>query len=163
MKAALLIVVAACGTPLPSWVPDAGPCVAYMSTADLTTPATSFTNDVMPVFGSNCASASCHGIAQEPQGGVFLGAMLADGSDAPTVYAQLVSTPSGELPTMPLVTPSDPTMSYLMHKLDGDQCLFQSTCVGNDCMQPMPFQTTTLPPDTRDIVRRWIAQGAQDD
>jgi hypothetical protein len=157
-----LVSLTSCGTPLPSWVPDAGPCAAYVSTADLLTPATSFMNDVMPVFESNCASASCHGIAQSPQGGLFLGAELAQGSDAKTVYSQLVNTASVELPTMAFVTPAQPEKSYLMHKLDDDQCLFESSCVEANCMQPMPDNAMQLDPTTRDIVRRWIAQGADD-
>ena len=161
MKLVAITLLAACGTPMPSWVPDAGPCVAYMSTADMTTPIVSFKTDVMPVFEGNCASASCHGIADSPKGNLFLGAELAMGSDSEAVYANLAAT-SGQLPTAKFVTAHDPTTSYLMHKLDGDQCQFESSCVGNDCLQSMPFGDMLLSDDMRDTVRRWIAQGAAD-
>jgi hypothetical protein len=129
-------------------------------TTDLTTPAMSFKTDVMPVFAANCASSSCHGIADSPRGGLFLGAQLAKGADASTVRAGLVGKASGQLPTMPFVTAGDPGSSYLMHKLDSDQCMYETSCVGHDCLKTMPYDTASLEVTTRDIVRRWIAQGA---
>jgi len=63
---------------------------------------------------------------------------------------------------MPLVTASDPSKSYLMHKLDGDQCQYNAECSGQSCLSLMPSGgTQLLPVATRDVVRRWIAQGAQ--
>jgi len=162
MRLAIALVAAACGTPGPSWVPDAGPCTAYVSTIDLQTPTVSLAHDVMPVFAASCASASCHGIADMPQGGVFLGAELAQGSDSSTVRAMLVGASASEMPTMSLVAAGDPTHSFLMHKLDGDQCQFDTACVGGSCMLTMPFGTAQLSADDRDTVRRWIAQGAND-
>jgi hypothetical protein len=167
MRAVLLVTVAAsaCGTPGPSWLPDAGSggaCVPYMSSANLQTPTTSFANDVMPVFGASCTSVSCHGIAMSPAGGLFLGSEGSGSSDAMSVYKALVGPASGELPTMPFITPSDPEKSFLMHKLDNDLCVYQSACVNANCMMPMPYGTGQLPTMTRDIVRRWIAQGADD-
>ncbi len=152
----------ACGTPPPTWAPDAGACTPYTTptTTDLTTPTVSFATDVMPVFAHNCSSSSCHGIADSPRGDLFLGAELAHGTDATTVYAGLVGKPSAQLPTMPYVTAGDPTNSYLVHKLDADQCMYQTSCVGHDCLQAMPYDTAALPVETRDVVRRWIAQGA---
>jgi hypothetical protein len=61
---------------------------------------------------------------------------------------------------MPYVTPGKPEESYLMHKLDGDQCYFDDQCLGHRCQASMPNLGTSLPVGTRDIVRRWIAQGA---
>jgi hypothetical protein len=155
------VALVACGTPMPSWLPDAGPCVAYVSTANLTTPTVSFKADVMPIFAANCASASCHGIADSPQGNLFLGAQLAKGADADMVHTGLDAT-SVQLPTMKFVVANDPANSYLMHKLDGDQCMFGDACIGGDCMATMPFSDTMLSVDDRDTVRRWIAQGAAD-
>jgi hypothetical protein len=145
---------------MPSWIPDAGPCVSYTTSSDLTTPKVSFTTDVVPIFQQNCISASCHGIADSPKGNLFLGALSAHGSDSGKVHSDLVGVTTTQLPTMNFVAAGDPTHSYLMHKLDNDQCMFQSDCVAADCQQSMPFSDKLLPDETRDIVRRWIAQGA---
>jgi len=155
----IVCAVAACGTPPPTWSPDAGPCMPYMppSGTDLMTPTVSFKTDVMPVFLASCASTSCHGLASSPKGNLFLGAKA---TDAATVYGNLVAKPSAQLPSMPFITANDATSSYMMHKLDADQCMFKTECVGHDCLQPMPYDTGSLAVDTRDTVRRWIAQGA---
>lgn len=161
-RVVLLALVAACGTPPPSWVPDAGECVSYEvpTGTDLMTPTVSFKTDVMPIFTQHCSSAICHGIADAPKGDLFLGAQLAKGSDSAKVFAALVGKPSAQLTTMMYVVPSDPSSSYLMRKLDGDQCTLASSCTNHDCQQPMPYDTGILPVETRDTVRRWIAQGA---
>jgi hypothetical protein len=157
--AAVIVLACACGTQPPSWAPDAGPCVEFVSTIDLMTPTTSFKTDVMPVLEQSCASSSCHGIADGPKGDLFLGAQLAHGSDSDTVHADIVGKASSQLPSMDFVKAGDPKQSYLMHKLDNDQCLFNSSCVGSDCQHSMPFDVA-LAQDKRDIIRRWIAQGA---
>jgi len=161
-SALLALAVAACGTPPPTWEVDAGACVPYMAPpiTQLQAPAVSFVNDVMPVFTANCSSASCHGVASSPQGGLFLGAELQHGADAQTVHDAIVGKPSAQLPMMNFVTPGDPANSYLMHKLDADQCQFTQQCVAQDCLKPMPYDVGALTTDQRDIVRRWIAQGA---
>jgi len=55
-----------------------------------------------------------------------------------------------------------------MHKLDGDQCTLNElkACVATktqytDCGQQMPYSSPPLDEPTRDIFRRWIAQGAK--
>jgi hypothetical protein len=161
--AALALVAGACGTDPPVWTPDAGPCVQYSvpMSEDLMAPSVSFHTDVMKVFNDSCGSSACHGSQDNPTGSVFLGASTANGSDSATVFTSIVSISSGELRSMNFVTPSDPSMSYLMHKLDGDQCVFEQSCTGGDCMHSMPSDSAvTLAVTTRDIVRRWIAQGA---
>ncbi len=163
MKAALLaVVVAACGTPPPTWEPDAGACVPYVAppTNQLLDPTVSFATEVMPIFTQSCSSTSCHGIQSSPQGGLVLGAELKHGADSASVYGSLVGPMSAQLPTMAFVTPGDPSSSYLMHKLDADQCQFAAQCTGHDCLKPMPYDTGSLATDTRDTIRRWIAQGA---
>jgi len=159
-----LVLLAACGTPPPQWLPDAGPCVAYAPPGDLdlTTPVMSFQANVMNMLNAHCGSQACHGASDNPTGGVFLGASAAMGSDATDAFAALVGKPSGELGTMSFVTPGDPARSYLMHKLDGDQCQFDALCSGSDCQHSMPSDLEVLiPASERDIIRRWIAQGAQ--
>jgi hypothetical protein len=140
-----------------------GGCEAYQVPAgtDLTTPTVSLQNDVMPIFNDNCGAAACHGTANTP-GGLFLGAESAEGSDFSTVRTGLVGVAAIELASMPYVTASTPEKSYLMHKLDGDQCLFDAMCAGGSCLATMPNGGIQLPVMTRDTVRRWIAQGALD-
>ena len=64
---------------------------------------------------------------------------------------------------MSIVEPGDPQHSFLMHKLDHtlDCSLLQCAAV-NDCGTTAPQGASNpLSADTRDAVRRWIAQGAQ--
>jgi hypothetical protein len=140
-------------------------CTAYdPGKLDLTTPTVSFKTDVVAgVFNKSCGlSTSCHGSATASQGGLFLGAKDKLGSDASDVRKLIVGVASKDLPTMPFVTVGDPSKSFLLHKMDGDQCQFAAQCTGGDCQQTMPQGSDALPADRRDIVRRWIAQGAQD-
>ena len=146
---------------------DAGPtCTPFTSTVDLKAPTVSFKTDVMPFFAQACGFSSCHGSSGNPQGGLFLGPQT--GADEATVLAKLVGPTSLELPSMPYVTPGDPTKSYLMHKIDGDQCQFDKQCTPQPgALRPARAATRcrkapiSAPTDTRDKVRRWIAQGAQ--
>jgi hypothetical protein len=152
-------------------VADAGnaDCAAFESDADLTTPAVSFATDVLPIFQNNCgASLSCHvkdgaeapvlSVLRSPDGGI--GEL-----DAAGVVQSLVGIPSLEDPGMDLVTANDPANSFMMHKLDGDECTLVAGCARtlttySNCGIPMPFAEDSLEAGTRDTVRRWIAQGA---
>jgi hypothetical protein len=127
-------------------------------------PAVTFKTDMMKLFNNDCGAAPCHGTNAGLTGPLFLGAETAMGSDASAVYANLVGPKSTELTSMPYVTPGDPAHSYIMHKLDGDQCQYNAQCVGGSCLAIMPNGLGhPLPTATRDTVRRWIAQGAQND
>ena len=142
-----------------------GGCQPYQVPAgtDLTTPTVSLQMDVVAnVFNSNCGLSTCHGTPGTSTGNLFLGSEAASGSDSATVRTGLVGVASGELPSMPYVTAGDATKSYLMHKMDGDQCQYDDQCVKPSCLADMPNGGATLPVATRDIVRRWIAQGALD-
>lgn len=123
---------------------------------DATTPKVQFARDVMPVFERSCAFSSCHGQMNNPNG-VYLGSSSKD------VYASLVGQKSPELPTMHVVTAGDPNESYLMRKMDGSQCVFEGKCTDGSCQDSMPKDESVLDTATRDIVRRWILQGAQND
>jgi hypothetical protein len=139
-------------------------CQAYMPDADLSMPA-SFGADVAPVFQRNCTSggAMCHGT----QGNApYLGEADA-GVDAQIILARIVSVKSDEDPSMQLVAPADPANSYLMHKLDHDQCILAAECAVSTfgryyptCGANMPLQMPQLPAATRDAIRAWIEQGA---
>ena len=121
-------------------------------------PTVSFARDVMPIFTQSCAFSSCHGSATGNSNGVFLG-----GSDAAKVHRAIVDVRSSKLPTMSFVKPGDPRESFLMRKMDGSHCVLDAQCTGGDCGQSMPRNDETLPVDTRDTVRRWIAQGSKND
>lgn len=157
---------------------DGGTCVPgttppYTSCIDLTTPTISFAGDIAPVFVNSCAAAgaSCHGdptLDEKTTGQVFLGYPDGGDFDAAMILSRLVGQTSPENPMMDIIHASDPDASYMMHKLDDDQCLFATTCnaTGNTlfrlCGLGMPYGTNmVLDEPTRDKIRRWIAQGAQ--
>ena len=117
-------------------------------------PAVSFVNDVFPIIDASCALAPCHGSADHGANqGLYLG------SSAASAWAALVNVPAPELPSMKFVEPGSPEASYVMHKLDGDQCRFEGACAGS-CGARMPFGGAQLPGIERDAIRRWIAEGA---
>jgi len=147
---------------------SAGGCQAYATDASLTMPKASLRADVLPVFQSTCSAQArpCHG---DPivtaEGRPFLG--LSDGGTDPAlILQQIVGVPSYEDPSMNLVTAGDPAQSYLMHKLDDDQCTLAPECMkggspSTDCGWFMPYRADApLPFQVRDAVRRWIAQDA---
>lgn len=149
---------------------DAG-CQAFVSTADLTQPAVSLSSDVIPVFQRSCGigGSTCHGARSVVAGSPprpFLG-FLDGGTDAAEVAKGIVGVKASENPAMDLVAPSDPTHSFMMHKLDNDQCLFADDCAKANvgyptCGVSMPQSSPLLDEDAgRDAIRRWIAQGAK--
>jgi hypothetical protein len=155
--------LAGCANGPPPPPADGGGCPAYVVPEDtqLATPVVSFKNDVMKVFNTSCGASTCHGSSETPQGRLFLGSESAMRADSATVYAALIGR-AAELPSMHYVAASDPEHSYLMHKLDGDQCQFSAECVDGSCRDLMPSGTTEpMPVATRDTIRRWISQGAQ--
>jgi hypothetical protein len=117
----------------------------------------SFSKDVLPVFAQSCAFSTCHGSTTGAANGVFLG------RDGPKVHAAIVGVKGDELTTMPFVNPGNPRESYLMRKMDGSQCALDAQCTGGSCQSSMPKGDLPLEVERRDIVRRWIAQGAKND
>jgi hypothetical protein len=144
--------------------PPAAACEKYVvsTTTDLTTPSVSFANDVVPIFRQSCAIAgsTCHG--STTPGRIFLGSTMAP-VDPSTIRAQIVDVTSTDLPSMALVKAGEPENSFLMRKMDGDQCILDAQCVDGDCLTSMPQASPLLDVPARDVVRRWIAQGALDD
>ena len=133
------------------------------------TPTVSFGTDVIPVLERSCgiAGSTCHGTPdvattqQRPFLGYFDG-----GTDAAQVVTGLVGVPSNEDPQMSEVAASTPAQSYMMHKLDWDECTLAAACAKGttqytDCGQGMPYSSPQLDQPTRDTIRRWIAQGAK--
>ena len=155
---AALTALGAAGCPGPDPGPSSG-CDDHAPPAgfDALTPAVSFSRDVLPIFARSCAFSTCHGSTSGPANGVFLG------RDGPRVHAAVLNVKGDELPTMPFVNPGNPRESYLMRKMDGSQCALDAQCKGGSCQSTMPKGNVALELPTRDIVRRWIAQGAKND
>lgn len=148
--------------------PDAndpyGACVAFVDDGGASANV-SFVMDVAPIFQNNCTSGgfNCHGTSQNLP---YLGS--ADGgADPANMLVSIVDVPSPEDPAMKLVAPGDPQHSYLMHKLDWDQCTLLADCTTNNfaylnprCGNDMPNGAAMLPLALRDTIRAWIRQGA---
>lgn len=158
---------------------DGGTCTpgttpAYTSCIDLTTPTVSFAQDVQPTFNASCGLSTpgtCHALQQPGNTTpwlVYLGSQPNPSSvDAGQVLEGIVGKPAQEDPSMNIVTAGDPDHSYLMHKLDYDQCQYATDCnatknqIFESCGLGMPYQSGILDEGTRDNIRRWIAQGAK--
>ena len=156
---------------------DGGTCVpptmsnptpAYTSCANLTSPTVSFAKDVMPTFNDSCGvSNACHQPPANPAVANLVLGLPDGGVPAATVIQSIVGKSALENKNMEIVKAGDPANSYLMHKIDGDQCQYAATCnatgnpIYNECGVQMPFNSGVLDPGTRDNIRRWIAQGAQ--
>jgi hypothetical protein len=92
------------------------------------------------VLTPNCTG--CHVGANAPQGLRL---------DAGNSFALLVNVPSMQVPTVNRVIPGDPQNSYLVQKIEG------RAAVGGR----MPLGRAALPQASIDLVRSWIAAGAQ--
>ena len=139
---------------------NGGSCQDYTppTTFDAQTPAVSFARDVMPIFGKSCGFSTCHGSTSGDANGVFLG-----GQDAARVHGGLVGVASTRLPAMSLVKAGDPRESFLLRKMDASHCTLDAQCERGSCGDSMPRNEPVLSVETRDVVRRWIAQGAKND
>jgi hypothetical protein len=100
----------------------------------------SLRNDIQPIFTARCALAGCHITSTEANLGLVL-------KDAATSRANLVDVPSGEIQGVMRVVPGSAAQSWLMSKLETGE---------------MPKQGGMLSQGTRDTIRNWIDQGAQD-
>jgi hypothetical protein len=115
----------------------------------------------------------------------FLGTPTMDGSMSPAQIAAVISQVTGSAttqvstvdppakvgnPDMKIVVPGSPQTSFMMYKLDGDPtatdpnmevtCATLTCTADNSCGLAMPSGGPQLPSTDRDIIRRWIAQGA---
>lgn len=104
----------------------------------------SFSRDIVPVLRSQCAT--CHLTGQET-GGLKLYPAAA--------WRSTVKVPSKGSPLL-LVAPGDPAGSYLLHKIDGTHLDAGGSGVR------MPFGQPPLIDETRNLIRAWIEEGAQD-
>jgi hypothetical protein len=164
-------------------------CFNY-STFNSASPAVSFKADVAPIFAQSCAlSTACHGCnalgckmsAVTPFLGSAAGApsaaqvaaIIASTVGQPAVFQ--ISTLDGTTmvgnPDMSIVKAGDPAHSFMTYKLDGNFPAVPTmddvncptlTCAGSmTCGLAEPQGGPQLPAAQRDVIRRWIAQGAQ--
>ena len=109
-------------------------------------PANSLSNDVQPILTANCTDSNCHGGATPAQGlNLSLG----------QTFANTVGVPAGQVATLNRVEPGDPDNSYLIRKLEGT-----AGAVGGVNTQ-MPLGRNALDQSVIDVIRAWIADGAQ--
>jgi hypothetical protein len=95
--------------------------------------------DIQPVFTARCAIVGCHITPTEANFRLVL-------TDPATSHANLVNVPAQEFPGALRVVPGNSAASYLINKLDFGE---------------MPKQGPMLSQGTRDTIRNWIDQGAQ--
>jgi hypothetical protein len=112
----------------------------------------SFSKDVMPIIGESCALTACHAAKQSN-----LGIHLT--FDEAQVYAELEKA-SPTFAGVKFVVPGKPDESLVMAKMDGTQAKV-AACNGG-CGREMPPEDL-LPQEKRDVLRRWIANGAKRD
>ena len=129
----------------------------------------SFRGAVLPILETSCSlSGSCHGNPSSPETAAgyqpYLGEVNPETtpSDVALILATIVGQPSRAATSLSIVAPGDPAASFLMHKMDGSLECTAFTCDGG-CGDLMPLGSDEpLDRATRDTVRAWIAQGAQD-
>jgi hypothetical protein len=102
-----------------------------------------FSGHVQPILDTRCATQGCHGSV----------APAADLDLTEGVARDSLLLPSTQNPDIPLVTPGNPTNSYLMTKLTGD----------GFAGQRMPLGAAALSQEELDVVRLWISYGAPAD
>ena len=95
------------------------------------------------VLTPSCATSGCHTGADAP-----LGLRL---EDVASSYALLVGIPSGQVPSLMLVDPGNPSGSYLVQKLEGSAAAGERMPASGP-----PFLSRT----TVNIIRQWITDGA---
>lgn len=108
-------------------------------------PLVTFGDFQAAIFTPTCARSGCHSAASAQAGLV-----LAAGSS----YGNLVNQPSTERPSLLRVSPNQPEMSYLVHKLRGD-----SDILGDR----MPLGGPFLSQADIDALIAWINRGAPND
>ena len=114
---------------------------------------------VRAIFESSC-SGYCHAGGRD----VGPSLILAPHDGSPP---DLLDRPSRQVPRMMLIVPGDPDASYLIRKIDGAMgALPECVSDARQCGIPMPYAwrdgvpAVVMPPEQRDLIRRWIAAGA---
>ncbi len=151
--AALTLALAGCGDATPAPAPaDASADVAPADVA-ADAPAATYAN-VHAILARACSFSRCHG-GTAMSGGLNLGMSAAES------HAALVNVASTQVPSLRRVQPGDPSMSWLMHKVDGTMATVPACqMAGAMCGVSMPERADLLSVAERDLFRRWIAAGA---
>ena len=129
----------------------------------------SFRGAVLPILETSCSlSGSCHGNPSSPETAAgyqpYLGEVNPETtpSDVALILATIVGQPSRAATNLAIVAPGDPAASFLLHKMDGSLDCASLTCDGG-CGDLMPLGSDEpLDRATRDTIRAWIAQRAED-
>jgi hypothetical protein len=131
-------------------------------------PTRSFKTDVLPIFEQSCSlSASCHGNPNSPTTPsgyqIYLGEVNPETkpSDVAKILGLIVGVASPTATNLKIVDAGKPETSFLMMKMDGAIKCASATCTFKNCGVTMPQGSTPLPLATRNVVRDWIKQGAQ--
>lgn len=165
--ASFFVLGAGCGNDTGNTPADTS-CFDYASFSGAS-PAVSFKTDVLPIFRQSCGvgGAACHGQQSGIKSHPFLGPAKSDPdptqADIDVIFAQNVGVFATEATMTMLVDPGHPETSFLMHKMDGTQETCGDAKCETSCKTSMPLGQDILPADTRNTVRRWIAQGAKND
>lgn len=126
----------------------------------------SFKSDVMPIFQRSCNFSACHSAtSSSPQEGLALGLGVSDtmtDAEIGEVHAGIVNG-AAERSSLPLVTPGEPTQSWLLAKVSYSSFAscqaIADECAPKGCGSRMPQQ----PLDQADIdtIAGWIKDGAK--
>lgn len=109
----------------------------------------SHATDIQPIWEASCLGAGCHSAAQSQ----------------PTLEGDGYSAIVGVMPTSaaaPYVTEGDLQLSYLWHKINATH-LLEANLGGCGCGgagSPMPLGAELLDQSARDLIGRWIEEGA---
>lgn len=114
-------------------------------------PAT-FKDGVMPILSESCALTACHAAKQSNLG-------IHITYDAALVYSELQKE-SPTVPGLKFVVAGKPDESFVMAKMDGTHGKLPACASG--CGKEMP-PDDMLPQAKRDVVRKWIENGAKND
>lgn len=83
------------------------------------------------------------------------------------IQRQIVGVASVAEPSLSLVEPGLPSKSFLLYKLqmgvDGAACAELSCAADDSCGEAMPLNGGGLGEGEREVIRRWIALGANND
>jgi len=105
----------------------------------------SFANNVVPIFEARCSLGGCHSPATA-QARLVLSADRA--------YESLVGVPASLRPSQLRVTPSQPSLSWLVAMISADDAARQG-------FSRMPLASHPLTENQIATIVRWIEQGAQ--
>jgi len=103
----------------------------------------SYSRKIEPLLGKRCGT--CH-TADDPDGKLVL--------DPGKGYEQMVGRASTQAPALAIVAPGDVAGSYLWQKLEN------TSTIGRGMPRTL-FGSRKLPESERELIRRWIEEGAR--